>query len=591
MSLNNELAELFKTAAAVMEIKGEAVFKSIAFSKVARLLGELPFDIRKSVEDGSIDTITGIGKSSRKIIEDVVRTGTSADIESLKSSIPEGLVPMMQIPSLGPKTISMLWKQRGITNIGELTVAIVEGKLEGLKGLGEKKIQSIKDGITMLTAGGGRIGLINALPIAEKLLEQVRALKGVERAEVAGSLRRWRETIGDVDIVAAVSATSTRGHDISRAFTKFPQVGRVLGQGETKSSVLVDGGLQVDLRIVPEEHFGAAMQYFTGSKEHNVTLRGLAQDKGMTLNEWGLYKLTEYDKAKKLTGKPPAVPAVASRSEEDIYEALGMDWIPPELREDRGEIALATAHKVPKLIVVKDIRGDLHSHTKASDGDSTIEQMAEAAIALGYEYLGITDHSKSQVIANGLSVERLLKHLEAIRKVAAKIKGIKVLASCEVDILTDGTLDYGDEILKELDYVIASPHASLKQDPKKATDRLLRAVDNRYVNIIGHPTGRKIDKRGGLPVEFETVFARAAKAGVAMEINAGWPRLDLNDVNARAAIAAGVMLSVNTDAHSISDFEQLPLGISVARRAGAEAKNVINTLDHTSLMKFLTRKR
>ncbi len=591
--MNHDLADLFKTAAAVMEIRGEPVFKAIAFSKVGRMLGDMTVDIRKAVEDGSIGTMAGIGKTSRTIIEDYVRTGASADIEELKSTIPAGLIPMMQIPSLGPKTIALFWKERGITSTEELKKAIDEGKLAGLKGVGEKKIQSIKDGIALLAAAGGRKGLVEVIPVAHDMLEQVRAIRGVLRAEVAGSLRRWKETIGDVDILASLknSEPASAGGKVSEAFTHFPEVIKILGQGETKASVLTASGLQVDLRIVPDEHFGAALQYFTGSKEHNVKLRGLAQDKGLTLNEWGLYKLEDYDKAKKETGKPPASLAVASKTETDIYRALGMEYIEPELREDRGEVELAQKHELPDLIQVEQIKADLHTHTRASDGQNTIEEMIEAALALGYTTLAITDHSKSQVIANGLSAERLLKHVAQIRKVAEQYEGIRVLAGCEVDILVDGSLDYDDAILAELDFVVASPHVSLKQDAAKATDRLLRAIEHRYVNIIGHPTGRLINARAGLLVEFEKLFTVAAKIGVAMEINAGWPRLDLNDVNARGALQAGVKLSINTDAHSTPEFAQMSLGVSVARRAGARAQDVINTLAAGDLAEFIARKR
>lgn len=576
-----------------MEIKAEPVFKSIAFTKVARLLEDMTVDVRKAVEDGSIANMTGIGKSSRKIIEDYVRTGSSPDVEELKSSIPAGLIPMLQIPGLGPKTISLFWKQRQITSIDELKAAIETGKLEGLKGIGAKKIQTIKEGIELLAASGGRKGLVEALAVAQDMLAQVQAIPGIKRAAIAGSLRRWKETIGDLDILAStdggVVASATTSP--TEAFTKFPQVTKVLGQGETKSSVLTASGLQVDLRIVPDDHFGAALQYFTGSKEHNVKLRGIAQDQGMTLNEWGLYKLDEYDKSKKETGKPPSVQPVASSREEEIYSALGMSYIEPELREDRGEIELAQKDELPELIAISDVKADLHTHTVASDGQNSIEEMIEAARALGYTTIGITDHSKSQVIANGLSVERLLAHVKAIRNIAEKARGMTVLAGCEVDILVDGRLDYEDEVLAELDFVIASPHVSLKQDPQKATDRILRAVEHRYVNIIGHPTGRLINARSGLPVEFERVFDLAAKIGVAMEINAGWPRLDLNDLNARAARLAGVKLSINTDAHAIEQFAQMPLGVSVARRAGVRAAEVINTLNGEELIQFFKRKK
>lgn len=591
MSTNSELAELFRTAAAVMEIKGEPVFKSIAFTKVARLLEEMSDDIRQAVENGSISNISGIGKSSRKIIEDYVRTGVSADVEELKSSIPAGLIPMLQIPSLGPKTIALFWKQRGITSLDELKSALESGKLEGIKGIGTKKLQSIREGIELLSSAGGRKGLVEALDLAGTMLEQVRSIPGVKRAQIAGSLRRWKETIGDVDILASLEKPSDSGSEVTEAFTRFSQVTRILGQGQTKASVLTASGLQVDLRIVPDDHFGAALQYFTGSKEHNVKLRSIAQTQGMTLNEWGLYRVEDYDKSDKQTGKPPDVKPVASKSEPEIYAALGMSYIDPELREDRGEIELAQKNQLPRLIEVSDILADLHTHTTASDGQNTIEQMIEAARQRGYQTIGITDHSKSQVIANGLSVERLLAHVKQIRAIADRTRGIRVLAGCEVDILSDGSLDYEDSVLSELDFVIASPHVSLKQDSKKATERLLRAIEHRYVNIIGHPTGRLINARSGLSPDWTRIFESARCAGVALEINAGWPRLDLNDINARSARSAGVMLSINTDAHSVDQLDQMPLGVSVARRAGLEKSDVLNTLDPKNLMAFLVRKR
>ncbi len=590
MTIQQTLVSLFKIAAAVMEIKGEPVFKAIAFSKVSRLLDDPGIDIKAAVEDGSIATMPGIGKSSRQIIEDVVKTGTSTDINELIASIPGGLIPMLQIPSLGPKTIALLWRERNITSVEQLSVAIDKGELAGIKGVGEKKIATIKEGIAMLAQAGIRRGILDVLRVALDLLEQVRKLPGVQRAEIAGSMRRWKETVGDVDIVCG-AAPKVLGEDLTAAFTKFSAVEKILGQGTTKASVIVADGLQVDLRIVPDENFGAAIQYFTGSKEHNVKLRGLALDTGLTLNEWGLYKLDDYEKTKKETGKPPTIAAVASKNESDIYAALGLDYVEPELREDRGEVDQAKSHTLPKLITLADVKGDLHTHTTASDGVETILQMAEAAKALGYQYYGITDHSRSQVIANGLSVERLLAHVKVIREIGSKLKGIKLLAGCEVDILVDGRLDYDDAILAELDYVVASPHVSLKQDSQKATDRLLRAIDNRYVSIMGHPTGRVINRRAGLPIEVSKVVERAAKAGVALEINAGWPRWDLNDANARVALKAGAKLSVNTDAHSSPQLQQMDSGLRVARRAGARAADVINTMTYEQLVAFLRARR
>jgi DNA polymerase (family X) len=590
MSLNTDLSDLFRTFAALMDIKGESAFKAIAFSKVSRILKDMTIDLEEACRNGTLKDLEGIGPSSQRIIEQFIKTGSCKDFDEVAASVPAGLIPMLEIPGLGPKTISLLWKERKVTCVEELIAAIEKGTLDGLKGIGEKKIEAIRQGIAVRAQASGRVGIVAALEIGQAMLEPLRKLPAISRAEFAGSLRRRCETIGDVDIVCALKNPSD-GESVSAAFVKFPLVDRILGQGTTKSSVLTKGGMQVDLRIVPTENFGAALQYFTGSKDHNTRLRGLAQDKKMTLNEWGLYKLEEYDRSEKKPGFPPKAKPVASKTEEDIYQALGLKWMEPVLREDRGEIDAAQNGKLPKLIQLKDIRGDLHSHTTASDGQASIEQMAEAAKALGYEFLAITDHSKSQIIANGLTAERLLQHIKEIRRVSDKMKGITLLAGCEVDILADGRLDFEDAILAELDFVVASPHIALKQDASKATDRILKAIENRYVNVIGHPTGRIIFGREGLPLNFPRIFKAAAETGTALEINAAFPRLDLNDANAHGALAAGVKLSINTDAHSTEGFGEMPFGINIAQRAWATANDVINCMKLAQLKAFIQNKR
>ena len=590
MSLNNELSDLFRNFAAIMEIRGESPFKAIAFSKVGRILKDMTFDIRKVCEEGQLAEIEGLGASSCKIIKEYVETGRSTDFEEAATSVPAGLLPLLDIPGLGPKTIAIFWKQRGITNLEELVKAIDSGALAGLKGIGQKKIEAIKQGISLRAQAASRMGIVDALPIAQSLVERLRAMKQVKQAEIAGSLRRRRETIGDVDLICSLKDEAS-GSEVSAAFAKFPEVERVLGQGNTKASVLTVGGLQVDLRIVPTENFGAALLYFTGSKDHNVKLRGRALSLGLTLNEWGLYKLDEYDKAAKKTAEAPPVKAVASRTEEDVYAKLGLQFVEPEMREARGETEASLAKKLPRLVTVADIRGDLHMHTTASDGQATIEQMARAAMELGYEYIAITDHSKSQVVANGLTAERLLKHVKEIHNVGDRLKGITLLAGCEVDILADGRLDFEEDVLAELDIVIASPHISLKQEEDKATDRMLRAIESRYVNVIGHPTGRLINRREGLPLNFQRLFAAASSNGTALEINAGYPRLDLNDIHARSAIESGCLLAIDTDAHSTEELASIPFGIDVARRAWAEPKDVVNCMSLAKLREFISRKR
>ena len=598
MPLNHELSDLFHNLSALMELKGENVFKVIAFQKVGRILRELNIDLKRCVEEGKLCEIEGVGKGSQQIIEEYIQTGKSTVFEEVAATVPPGLIPMMQIEGLGPKTINLLWRERNVTSLDELEKAIANGSIQTLKGMGEKKITTIAKGIEAFkarTADGSsavprRTGIAEAEVQAVPLRDALRKMKQVKRAEVAGSLRRRRETVADVDLIASVKDMS-HGGAVSDAFAKLPGIIQVMVCGPSKCSVRVANGMQVDLRIVPDESFGAALMYFTGSKDHNVKVRGIAQKKGMTLNEWGLYKLDEYETATKEIAKPPSVKAVASASEQEIYAKLGLDYIDPEMREDLGEVDLARQKKLPVLITRADYRGDLHAHTIASDGTGTIEQMAAAAQALGYEYLAITDHSKALAMTNGLSVERLMLHVQEVRRVSDRSKGIKLLAGSEVDILVDGRLDYDDDVLRELDLVIASPHVSLKQDARKATDRIRRAIDNRYVHFIGHPTGRLINGREGLPLEMDEIFRAAAQSGTALEINSGYPRLDLNDVNARHAIEAGCMLTINTDAHATTAFEEIVWGLGVARRAWATKQHVINCMGYDELRAFLRRKR
>ncbi len=591
MSLNTDLSALFATMADIMDIKGENTFKVLAFRKVGRILGDLPFDVRECIKNNTLCEIEGIGPSSQRIIEEFVATGRSSDAETLAQSVPATLLPLLQVEGLGPKTISLLWRERDIKSADELKAALENGSLKGIKGIGDKKLASIKQGLENRAKSAGRIGIGHALPVAQMFLEELRKLPGVARAEIAGSLRRGRETIGDVDLLASIKDYS-KAQAIADKFAAFPAVARVMVQGPSKTSVVTASGMQVDLRLLPEKHFGAALLYFTGSKEHNVKIRSLALKKKMTLNEWGLYDLAAYEKIDKKIAEAPPLEPIASRTEEEIYKKLGFDYIEPELRESRGEVEAAIEHRLPKLITRGDLRGDLHSHTTASDGKHSIEQMAEAAKALGYEYLAITDHSKSQVIANGLTPDRLRKHIAEIRKAGDRIKGITLLAGSEVDILADGRLDYEEEILAELDIVIASPHASLKQDQARATDRIRAAIEHRYVNIIGHPTGRLIGGREGLPLDCPPLFKAAAACGTAMEINASYPRLDLDENNSRAACEAGVMLSINTDAHSTGELGgEIDMGLIVARRAALTPRHVLNCLPLKDLRAFLARKR
>jgi len=562
-----------------LEVLGANRFKVIAFQKAARVLGELTDDVA-GMDTKELRAIEGIGKGMADRIEEFVQTGGLPEAIELFEKVPPGVVKMLDIPGLGPKTVSILWRDAGLNDMAQLTAALDTGELEELPGFGKKKIENIKKNLAFAEQAGKRAKIGKAMPLALWFVEQLKQLKQVKQIEYAGSLRRGRETIGDLDLL--VAANEKDAGAIMDAFVGLDVVADVIVNGETKSSIRTNeesGGMQVDLRVVPTKSYGAALMYFTGSKDHNVRLRERAISMGMKLNEWGLIK-TDSEKV------------VAGKTEADVFKALKLAWVPPELREDRGEVALAENDDLPELIELSDIRAELHTHTTASDGMWTIEELATAAADRGFHTVAITDHSKGQVQANGLSDERLEKHIVAVRKVAEKLKSkIIVLAGSEVDILADGRLDYPDSLLKELDVVVASPHAALTQEPAKCTKRFLKAIENPYVTIMGHPTGRLIGRREGLSPDMGALFKATAERGIAMEINANHWRLDLRDTHAKAAIAAGVKLAINTDAHGPADLDQLQYGILTARRAGVTKKDVVNCLTKAALAKWLKSTR
>ena len=590
---NKELADLFQDAAKILDLKGDNAFKAIAFRKVATLLDNMPDDVKKLHSEGGtkkIEAVKGIGKSSAAIIVEYIEEGRSTDYEELALSVPGDLLKMLDVPGMGPKTVKLVWQEKGIETLSALAEAIEDGSLADLKGLGKKKLEQIKDGLTMREAASQRRSLGTAVKVARGLLEEFGKLDGVDKIENAGSVRRGKETIGDLDFLLTTKPKADAVAMLKR-FSEFPQVKKVLVLGDTKCSVLTHDDLQVDCRVVPPTSFGAALIYFTGSKEHNRHIRSLAAAKGHNLNEWGIFDAVKWEARDNKPGTAPTLKPVAGKTEEEVYRWLGMQWVPPELREDTGEIEAAQNGELPELIAEADYRGDLHCHTTESDGIGSIAEMAEAAKALGYKFLAITDHSKGQAQANGLDAKRLLKHIEAIHAANDQIKGIELLAGSEVDILADGSLDYEDEVLAELDWVVASPHAALRQDTEKATERLLKAIDNPYVNVIGHPTGRLINARAGLPLDFGRIFEAAAKTGTALEINASYQRLDLSAENAKAAVAVGCMLSINTDAHSPDGLGKLSGGLANARRGWVTKKNVINCMTLSQLKKFIAAKR
>jgi len=565
MSANRELASIFQKFATVLEISGANAFKINAHVKVARVLEDLLEDI-ETIDDPS--SIPGVGKSSAAKIKEYLATGEITELHTLLASIPEGLLDLMQVQGLGPKTVRRLWQEAGVVDIPTLKAAIADGPLESMPRMGKKTIANIVDSLAFLETASVRTRIGDAMPIAESIIATLKKVSGVREIEFAGSLRRGKETIGDIDILA----TTTEQELLAEAFCTQKGVTKVLVRGETKCAVRLDCDMQVDLRIVEEDAFGAALMYFTGSKEHNIMVRERATKQHKRLNEYGLFDSEET--------------CIASHTERAMYEDLGLPYIQPELREGKQELAL---NETPELIRLEDIQSDLHDHTIASDGHLTIVALAEEAKQRGFHTIAVTDHSQSSVQANGLSPERLVQHISAIKHANAEVEGINILAGSEVDIHADGRLDYEDELLSQLDIVVASPHIALKQDSSKATVRLLKAIEHPLVHIIGHPTGRVIGKRPGLDPDMPTLFAAAAEHHTALEINANSWRLDLRDTHVHGAINAGAMISINTDAHAVSDFDQLRYGISAARRGWLTPANCINCFSYKTLMAWLAR--
>ena len=574
-ALNQRIAALLAEIADLLEIRGEDGFRVNSYRRAARAVEGLTSDIGEVAQAGGLLNVPGIGKTMAARIDEYLRTGHIAVRDEMTAELPASILELLSIPGLGPKKAQVLWKELQIGCMAELKAAIAAGRLDSLKGFGSKTVHKISEGISFLESCAGCTPLGVALPIAEALRLEVLALPGVSRAEVAGSLRRGKEVVGDVDLLCMADD----GAAVIAAFTALPAVEQVLGAGDTKASVLVDnplgGQLQADLRVVPAASFGAAWQYFTGSKEHNVKLRELAGRRGWKLNEYGL-----------LEGER----AIAGEDEAGVYQALGLPHIAPELREDRGEIEAAAG--LPALLNLSHILGDLHLHTTASDGRASIEEMAEAAMAKGYRYIAITDHSRSSAIAGGLTAERLAEHITDVRQVQQRLgSALTLLAGTECDILPDGSLDYPDELLAQLDWVVASVHSAMGAECDKVTARMISAIRNRFVSAIGHASGRLLGRREAVACNWDQVFAAAAETGTAMEINASWQRLDLKDLHARQAIAAGCKLVISTDAHSTDQMGMITFGVSTARRGWACPGDVINTWPIEELRSFIAAKR
>ena len=563
---NQQIAKIFNEIAELLELKGENVFRIRAYRRAAQNIDGLSKDL-STLSEEELVALPGIGKDLAGKIVEFLGSGTIAKHEELKRDVPAGVLELLRVPGLGPKKAKLFFDRLKITGVEELEAAIRKGSLTGLPGIQKKTEENILKGIELLKKGSERTPLGRILPLAEDILRQLKDAAPVERIEIAGSIRRRKDTVKDIDILV----TSKKPAAMMEAFVKMPHVDRVLAHGETKSSIITEDGIQVDLRVVDDDSFGAALQYFTGSKEHNIRLREMAVKAGLKISEYGVFKGSAEKK-------------IGGRKEEDIYRALGLPWIPPELREDRGEIEAAREDRLPDLISLKDIQGDLHVHTKWSDGSHDLDTIVQVARKKGYRYIAVTDHTKGLGIAHGLDEKRLAQEIRYIEKVNEKLKGFRVLTGSEVDIRSDGGLDLPDSALASLDIVVASIHSGFKQTKEQITKRLLAAIRNPWVSVIAHPTGRLIGKRESYAVDMEAVLSEAALQGVAMEVNAYPLRLDLNDTYVRLARDYGVSLVISTDTHVTTQFDFMAYGVAIARRGWAEKKDVLNALPYDQLM-------
>jgi len=563
---NNEVAEVFERIALILDLKGgENPFRIRAYSRAAAILSNLPHELRDIYEQGglgALEKLPGIGKDLGLKIEELLKTQKLKALTTLEKGIPKGLLEIMEIEGMGPKKTKFIWMKFKVKSIPELKKLAASGKLSGLKGWGEKSVGNILKGIELQKKMAGRLPIGDAWPLGEEIRDALMSSKLCAKVEVAGSLRRQKETIGDIDILA----TCSKPKEAMEFFCGLPQVERVLAKGSTKSSVFLKAGVDADLRVVDASVFGAALHYFTGSKAHNVRIRKMGIRKGITISEYGVYRGTAKRKGKLL----------AARTEKDVYKAVGMAYIEPELREDRGEIEAALKGKLPRLIEEGDLKGDLHLHSFFSDGADSMVEMARAAKEAGLSYIAITDHASPMGMVKGIKEKNIKGYLQKIEEARKKVKGIHILAGTEVDILEDGKLYLPDEVLKELDFVVASMHQNFKQSRAKATARLLTVLQNPFVDLIGHPTTRMLGRREGMDIDMEEVLKEAKKKGVALELNASPARLDLPDIYLKRAKEMGVKIFINSDAHSVNGINH-HYGITHARRGWLEKKDVINT--------------
>ena len=570
---NSEVARVFQDIADLLELKGENVFKIRAYQRAARAIEHYPKELKIMIEEGEgLQSIPGVGEAITRKTTELVTTGRLGYYENLKTEFPQGMMNLLAIPGVGPKTANKLSSESGISSVDELELAINQGEVAGLFGLGEKTADNIRHQIQALRRKDQRIPIGEALPSVEDIIIALTPIPGVRNLTPAGSLRRLRETVGDIDLMG----TADDPAEIIAAFAALPQVAQVLAQGSTKASAIVRGGLQVDLRMAKHDSFGSLLQYSTGSKQHNISLRERGHRQGLKLDEYGIAVIAT-DKLEKFS------------TEEEFYHRLGLQYIPAELREAQGEIEKAEQGAIPKLVELSDIKGNFHTHTEWSDGHDSIEELALAAKDMGYQYIAITEHSAGRGIAHGLDVERLRRQVAEIRALNERLTGIHVLTGIEVDIRADGSLDLPHEMLSELDVVIAAVHSAMHQSEEKMTRRVINAIENPDVDMIAHPTCRLIGEREPVAIDLEAIFRAAAKNDKIVEINAMPDRLDLSDINAFRARDLGVKLAISTDAHSIAHLGFMRFGVGVARRAWCEPHHILNTLPLAELLAVLNR--
>ncbi len=569
---NQELARIFTDIADLLAIKGENRFRILSYRRAAETIASLPEQLADTVVQGRDPSeFPGIGDAISKKIIEALQTGTVTFVEKLKKELPESLLELLRVRGVGPKAVKAVYEQLRVTNLDQLQAAAEADKLSGLPGFGKRSQEKILEGISDLRGAMGRFRLDEALAAAEKLTAYLSQVKGIHEMVPAGSLRRWRETVGDLDILV----TGGDPEAVMDHFVAYPGVREVVGKGETKSSVILASGMQVDVRVVPKESFGSALCYFTGAKDHNVALREMAKKRGLRLSEYGLFR----DQT-----------MVAGRTEQEVHKALGLAYIPPELRENRGEVEAARAADLPHLVEPGDVRSDFHVHTSWSDGSASVEEMARAAKALGYRALAIADHSKALRIAGGLDEERLREQMAEIKAVRRKVKGIAILTGVEVDILGDGSLDLPAELLRELDIVVGAVHSRFEMSREEMATRIVRALSSGLIHVLAHPTGRLIGRRPPYKVNLEAVFAAAGKHQVAMELNAHPERLDLADIYLKRAKELGLKVALGTDAHSPDDLKLMRFGVFTARRGWLEKDDVLNTMTPTALRRWLRRR-